>query len=89
MEKCTINDYLDYVEGIIDKNEDNIFENKIYKEVVSIFKITGTIDFENIEDDDFVDGKNFDNELYLLFEFLSFKYFKLLNYSAWKRKNGC
>ncbi len=89
MEKCTINDYLDYVEGIIDKNKDNIFENKIYKEVVSIFKITGTIDFENIEDDDFVDGKNFDNELYLLFEFLSFKYFKLLNYSAWKRKNGC
>jgi hypothetical protein len=89
VEKCTINDYLDYVEGIIDKNEDNIFENKIYKEVVSIFKITGTIDFENIEGDDFVDGKNLDSELYLLFEFLSFKYFKLLNYSAWKIKNGC
>ena len=88
MNKTTvdINTYFEYVNNIIDADKNTSINDKnFYKKMISIFKV-GTIinicEYNSISQNDL----DFEMELYNLFEILSKRFFKLLNYYAWRKR---
>lgn len=93
-EKIEINSYFEYVDKIIEDDTNVSYSDKIfYRKQISIFKISNisprisdiknsTSEFINID----INEINSDVELYYLFEYLSKRFFKLLNYFAWRKR---
>jgi hypothetical protein len=89
-----INTYFEYVDKIIENDANVSYSDKVfYRNQISIFKISNispkisdiknsTSEFINID----INEINSDVELYYLFEYLSKRFFKLLNYFAWRKR---
>lgn len=81
-----LNSYFEYVDKVIEESNVIDSEKDYCRRLISFFKVTGRAtvdirygysDYTNIE---------FEEELYILYEILSFRFFKLLNYYAWRKR---
>jgi hypothetical protein len=81
-----INSYFEYVDNIINSSKVNEDEKQYYRNLISLYKVCGivTLEFNDITED--ISTKKADDELYILYELLSMKFYKLLNYWSWKNR---
>ena len=86
MAHVDINSYFDYVDNIVNTSTINDSDKNYYKNLISLYKITGIVSFEYVDIIDDISTKDSDDELYILFELLSMRLFNILNYWAWKKR---
>jgi hypothetical protein len=84
--KVDINDYFEYVEKIINETNNSDTEKKYYMNIISLYKVTGVASSDVKDILCGIPNRDPEEELYILFEILSMRYFKLLNYWAWRKR---
>ncbi len=81
-----LNAYFEYVDNIINVSSVSESEKKYYRKLISIYKVTGLVNSNYIDLNDDYLNINLEDELYILYELLSFRFFNLLNYWAWRKR---
>jgi hypothetical protein len=81
-----LNAYFEYVDNVIKVSTVHESEKTYYRKLISIYKVTGMINFDPVDLTEDLSRKNTDEELYILYEMLSFRFYKLLNYWAWRKR---
>ena len=75
--------YFEYIEHLLDTNSRITFKEKCdMRNIISFFKVSGYVDVIDIHISQY-ENYDLDNQLYILFEYLSLKLFKLKTYSNW------
>lgn len=78
-----LNDYFDYIETLLNDDVRIAYSHKKeIREFISFFKVTGYVDKLELEISNY-DSYNLEVQLYVLFEYLSMKLFKVKTYTNW------